>query len=267
MQLVTRTQWGAPATTPANLMPTARGTKVHWIGGPYSTPATHGDACAAQVRAIRQEHLSNPTQHWVDIAYNFVVCQHGVVFEGRGLGHESGANGDQPLNLAHYAVCAIQGTNEDASDTLKSGLRDAIEYLQANGAGGEILGHRDGYNTDCPGGELYAWVEAGAPRPGGSSGGTPVTPPPVHQGPSAPAFPGRYLQLASPMMHGDDIRQVQQRLADRGWAITVDGWFGQQSASVIRAFQADSTAHGWPLSQDGIVGPATWRALWERPVS
>ncbi|PYC83463.1 N-acetylmuramoyl-L-alanine amidase [Streptomyces tateyamensis] len=268
MQFVTRDQWGAqPPKAQLSDMPTARGVKVHWIGGPYQTPADHAQ-CAAEVRAIQQEHLSDPVQHWIDIAYNLVVCGHSVVFEGRGAGKESGANGNQPLNLAHYAVCAIQGTNEPLTDALKSGLRDAIEYLQANGAGGEILGHRDGYSTDCPGDELYAWVHAGAPRPGGGSPSPAPAPQPApapHL--TAPPFPGELLEVEQPMLHDDNVRRWQQRMADRGWPITVDGWYGGQSATICRQFQEDSTAHGWPLTVDGVVGPQTWRASWERPVS
>ncbi|NJQ04299.1 LysM peptidoglycan-binding domain-containing protein [Streptomyces lonarensis] len=32
-----------------------------------------------------------------------------------------------------------------------------------------MRGHRDGIATECPGGELYAWVRAGMPRPGGGA--------------------------------------------------------------------------------------------------
>ncbi|KJK56132.1 peptidoglycan recognition protein family protein [Saccharothrix sp. ST-888] len=251
MQLVTRTEWGAPAETPAADLPTALGVDVHWIGGPYTTP-DHSQ-CAAEVRAIRQEHLSDPVQHWVDIAYNFVVCQHGYVFEGRGLHKESGANGNQTVNHARYAVCAIQGTNESAGDTLLQGLRDAIDYLQANGAGDEIRGHRDDFNTDCPGDELYAWVQAGAPRPGG--GGSP-TPTPSPSPSAGPAWPGEYLALRTPMLHDDNVRTWQQRMRDRGWSITVDGWYGPASASICRQFQTEKNLD--PV--DGIVGPVTWGA-------
>lgn len=260
MHLVTRTEWGAPADTPAADMPTAQGVKVHWIGGPYTTPVQHGTDCDAEVRAIRQEHLSNPTEGWVDIAYNFVVCQHGWVYEARGLHKESGANGDQPLNKKDYAICAIQGENENASDTLKNGLRDAIEYMQANGAGPELLCHRDGYNTDCPGDELYAWVHSGAPRPGGRPTPTP-TPAPA---PTHPAWPGRYLKNdpGQAMMHGDDVREWQQRMHDRGWNITVDGWYGPSSAHICGQFQVEKS-----LVPDQVVGHLTWNAAWELPVS
>jgi putative peptidoglycan binding protein len=257
MDLVARTEWGAPATSPAADMPTALGVKIHWIGGHYNTPA-HGDLCAAQVRAIRAEHLADSVNHWVDIAYNFVICQHGYVYEGRGLRKESGANGNQPLNLAHYAICAIQGTNEHASDDLKRGLRDAISYLRNNGAGPEILGHRDGYNTDCPGDELYAWVHAGAPRPGGDEPSIPNPTP----APSSAAWPGTVFRVKTPMMHSDDIRTWQARMAERGWRITVDGWYGPASRAVCLAFQAEKG-----LTQDGEVGKNTWTAAWKAPIT
>ena len=52
------------------------------------------------------------------------------------------------------------------------------------------------------------------------------------------------------------VRVVQFLLEDRGIAVTVDGIFGPQTETAVRAFQADNG-----LAQDGIVGPQTWRAL------
>jgi hypothetical protein len=82
-------------------------------------------------------------------------------------------------------------------------------------------------------------------------------PPPPPPPPSGPPFPGRLMSRTSPMMHGDDVRQVQARLRERGWTIDVDGWFGPQTDDIVRQFQRN---HG--LVVDGIVGPITWRALW-----
>lgn len=85
----------------------------------------------------------------------------------------------------------------------------------------------------------------------------------------APAFPGRVL-VARPgaaMMRGTDVSTWQSRMRARGWSVTVDGWYGGQSASICRRFQQDSTAHGWRLDVDGKVGPQTWRATFQRPVS
>ncbi|MEU4296334.1 GH25 family lysozyme [Kitasatospora aureofaciens] len=164
---VTRDQWGAAAPTGAYTpMTGALGVKVHYLGSPY----TFGDhsTCPAYVRKIQAQHMADPVQHWVDIAYNELVCEHGYRFEGRGHGVRSGANGDQALNAQHYAICALLGSSGSTvpTDAQLQGLRDAIEDYQHNAAAGpEIRGHRDGYSTDCPGDALYAWVQAGAPRP------------------------------------------------------------------------------------------------------
>ena len=62
--------------------------------------------------------------------------------------------------------------------------------------------------------------------------------------------------------HRDDLRVWQQRMRDRGWDITVDGLYGDQTARITRAFQAEKG-----LTVDGLIGPQTWRAAWELPVT
>lgn len=97
-----------------------------------------------------------------------------------------------------------------------------------------------------------------------------VTPPVVHPVENgAPAWPGRVLvaQSGSAMMHGTDVQIWQAQMAHRGWTIKADGWYGEISAGICRQFQQDSTAHGWPLDADSEVGPKTWDATWNRPVS
>lgn len=83
-----------------------------------------------------------------------------------------------------------------------------------------------------------------------------------------PTWPGRYLHIAQPLMTGDDIRDWQQRMRDRGWLdstgapLVADGVYGVQSATVCRKFQTEKS-----LTVDGIVGPATWDAAWTAPVT
>lgn len=263
MQLVTRAMLGWPASA-ASPQATTLGTKVHYEGTPVSTDLlTDHSKCLAEWKAIRASHLANTKEGYVDIAYNFGACPHGYVLEGRGLGKETAANGNQTLNHAHYSVVGLVGSQGLVSptDAQLHAIRDAIEYLQANGAGGEIKGHRDGYPTDCPGEPLYAWVQAGAPRPGtpapGGGGTTPVQP--TGPAPQAPAWPGRYLRQG---MSGSDVRMFQQQMRNRGWTISVDGSFGPATDAVVRAFQREKN-----LGVDGIIGPKTWTAAWTLPVT
>ncbi|MDH6116089.1 hypothetical protein ABH930_002048 [Kitasatospora sp. GAS204A] len=248
MQFVTRAEWGAqPPKQDWTYVASTQGVKVHYEGEPVPADLPdHHEWCAGRVRDIQAAHMSNATQGWIDIAYTALACPHGYVFEGRGLHHENGANGNQPLNLAHYAVCALLGDSglTQPTDAMLGGLLDAIEWLrQDGGAGPEIKGHRDGYPTDCPGDPLYAWVQAGAPRPGGAAG--------------APAWPGEYLSVQDPVLQDENVRVWQQRMSDRGWSIGVDGVYGEQSAAVCRQFQQEKG-----LTADGVVGPATWAAAW-----
>jgi hypothetical protein len=84
-----------------------------------------------------------------------------------------------------------------------------------------------------------------------------------------PPYPGYDLVYSAGRveLHTNDVSVWQKRMHGRGWSITVDGWYGPKSEVVCKAFQADSTAHNWPLTQDGVVGPLTWKASWLRPVS
>lgn len=81
-------------------------------------------------------------------------------------------------------------------------------------------------------------------------------------GSTAPATPvfvpeewhGEYLRRGS---SGIRVVQIQQRLARRGWTVTVDGNFGRQTDTIVRKFQLEK---GLPV--DGIIGKATWDALY-----
>jgi len=167
LKLVTRTQLGWPASA-APTQTSTKGVKVHYEGTPVSTRllADH-DACLAEWQAIRKSHLANTTENYSDVAYNYAACPHGYLLEGRGIGKRTGANGNQELNIAHYAIVGLVGDEglTEPTDAMLAAIRDGIDLLRRNGAGTEIRGHRDGYATACPGPALYAWVQKGAPRP------------------------------------------------------------------------------------------------------
>ncbi|WP_405848186.1 peptidoglycan-binding protein [Streptomyces niveus] len=181
MKLVTRAALGWPASA-APSQSSTKGVKVHYEGTAVSTKLlTDHNACLAEWKAIRKSHLANTAEGYSDVAYNYAACPHGFLLEGRGLRKRTGANGNQALNQAHYAILGLVGSSglTEPTDAMLSAIRDGIELLRKNGAGNEIKGHRDGYATACPGTALYAWVLKGAPRPGGTTTTPPVPKPPA----------------------------------------------------------------------------------------
>ncbi|MGI8518517.1 MAG: peptidoglycan-binding protein [Acidimicrobiia bacterium] len=57
---------------------------------------------------------------------------------------------------------------------------------------------------------------------------------------------------------GDAVRDIQGRLVALGYEINVTGDFGDDTEAGVRAFQVDRG-----LNADGVVGPETWRVLYE----
>ncbi|MFF4385633.1 peptidoglycan-binding protein [Streptomyces sp. NPDC001552] len=168
MEFVDREAWGAPATSAAAFLGSARGIKVHYLGTGYGSRGH--TRCADYVRQVRAAHLADVRERYVDIAYTGLVCEHGAVYEGRGTHRRPGANGNTELNGLDYALCALLAEDGGGLDipppAMLHGLVDAIEWLRRDGDAGSWLGgHRDGIATECPGDRLYAWVQAGAPRP------------------------------------------------------------------------------------------------------
>ncbi len=77
------------------------------------------------------------------------------------------------------------------------------------------------------------------------------------------AVPGdkwtRLLKITSPYMYGADVTAVQTELKDKGYDPGgIDGFYGPKTEAAVKAFQK---AGG--LEADGIVGPATWAALFD----
>ena len=71
-----------------------------------------------------------------------------------------------------------------------------------------------------------------------------------------PTEAARTLKLTSPLMQGDDVRQVQATLNQAGFNLITDGSFGQESEQVVRQFQQQQQ-----LMVDGQVGAATRKTL------
>jgi predicted chitinase len=82
----------------------------------------------------------------------------------------------------------------------------------------------------------------------------PIPPPTQPAAPDqAPPYPGM-LHVTS---RGPSVTTLQQQLNNLGATIAVDGIFGKGTRQAVSDYQKKKG-----LTVDGIVGPATWAALW-----
>jgi hypothetical protein len=251
MQLVTRSEWGAksPKSVTKLAGKNVRGMAIHYSGGAGERKVDH-NSCPKIVRGIQAYHMV--TQKWTDIAYNFLVCWHGWVFEGRGWDVRSAANGTNYGNDRWFAVCFLGGDVEGRDDVTDVGRRAIWEVAQAcakryNGAA-DHRPHSSFKATACPGNELRIWIEAGLPVdvPPPPTGVIMVNAPVVavmtHE-----AWEGGYIQVGADggiFHHG-----CPQWVVDMGGSLA-----GQPLAAPIIDADVSPTGRGFILSaEDGGI--------------
>lgn len=216
----------------------------HWNGP--RVPAVSHDKCASLVRGIQNYHMD--AKGWNDIAYNFVVCRHGYVFEGRGLNVINGANGTNEGNRTSHAVMWLAGEGNPFTDAEKHGFREAVKYIdRMTNAPYDAIGHRDHKSTECPGDERYNWISQGMP-------GHTVTP-------SVPNLP---IVTGAPVLRigskGDAVVLLQTVLRNKAGQkdVRVDGVFGPATHEGVKNIQRYFKLTPTP---DGVVGPKTWGVI------
>lgn len=168
MNLVTRSQWGARSPKTRTFLVTSqqRGTAVHYTGSAAEAKSDHA-LCDNVVRSIQNFHMDD--RGWADIAYSFLVCIHGYVFEGRGRGIRTAAQGTNDGNDAYHAVCFMGGDLPGRADVTSAGLRaikDAVNHCNAWAGVKGVRPHSSFHSTECPGDELRAWIAKGMPTGG-----------------------------------------------------------------------------------------------------
>lgn len=249
MTFYSRADWGARPYkgTPTYVPPSDRKRFV----AHYSTGQELGvEDCAQWVRNIQKFHQDG--RGWDDIGYNFLVCKHGDVWEGRGWtvqgAHAPGANRDG------YGVCFLGNDDpgvEDVTPEARASFR--AMYSEAVKRSGSLaaIGHRDVKSTACPGDELYTWIKAGLPV----TSGAPVRTEPVLAPPPKPARP--------PVLRRGDkgpaVVELQKQLLALGWPLPkygADGDFGAETEHAVRLLQTAAR-----ITVDGIVGPQTRAAI------
>jgi N-acetylmuramoyl-L-alanine amidase len=150
MNIIRRDSWGAkPNKTKFSKLGDIKGLVIHWSAYPK---AIGNQAEMDQCKTIQRLHQVD--RGWNDIAYNFLVGDTGQIYEGRGFGNRSaaqGGNSRQEINYnnKHYvAVCWLGGSEPTHKPSDKA--VESIKWLYSQ-VGGELRPHSSFKQTSCPG--------------------------------------------------------------------------------------------------------------------
>lgn len=151
--------------------PQAGGVFIHHRGGGSAADLTTEEDCRRDIAEVyadwRGDGEADEDGVPPDICYNFLICMHGNIYEGRG--HERGeANHEGYVdglgrNAGFYSICSLMRSDDLADeDTLRS-MRNLIEHLREEAprpAGTQIRPHSYDYDTECPG-NLHIYARPG----------------------------------------------------------------------------------------------------------
>jgi len=178
--IITRAQWGADESIRKKPPHYADPTQMMFVHHTATTNSYAKSDSAAIVRSIYVYHVK--TNGWDDIGYNFLVDRYGQIFEGRYGGMTRSVIGAHTLGFnTHSSGVSVIGTFNSVGPpaAAMSALQRLIAWRMnasfINPAGhttmtsggnprypqgtkvtlNTISGHRDVYDTDCPGQILY----------------------------------------------------------------------------------------------------------------
>lgn len=153
-RLIARDEWGARPPKRRDTATLSKGQQIHWSAVPGAKdPHTE---CFKQMRGMQNYHMD--TKGWLDIAYNFVVCKHGYIFEGRGFGVRNGAGGSSEANTNYLAICSIAGAGDPIGNNYILAIRDIVSEHD----GADVQKPHSFFSaTACPGPDLKALAESG----------------------------------------------------------------------------------------------------------
>ncbi len=199
------------------------------------------------VKVIRAWHTKPKPKGrgWSDIGYHYFIQKSGTVQKGRPLGRTPAAQ--RGHNTGTIAIC-LHGLEESRFTTAQ--FRSVIALTRAidHAYDGQVSfhGHCEVAAKACPVfpyRKVLGLDEHGAiVRPGLED--------PYAPGPEPPRT---VLRVSD---RGEAVVVLQSLLNRHGAALVEDGLFGRGTLEAVLAFQKKSG-----LVVDGVVGPATWRAL------
>lgn len=167
-----RSSWGAAAAQCSPSYCTTTHISMHHTASASEYASPGWAQCAANVQATQTYHMV--TRGWCDIGYNYLICPHGDIFEGRGGGDDVRGAHDG-FNCGSMGVAMMGYFHTPHDQVLTQPMRDAFVALAGwkcdqqdidplgsswyAGLGGveeNLYGHRDVSSTACPGDLAYA---------------------------------------------------------------------------------------------------------------
>ncbi|XP_043852595.1 peptidoglycan recognition protein 1 [Dromiciops gliroides] len=158
--IVQRSEWmGLPSKCPKKSLnlPVEYVVISHTAGSPCFSPAE----CEQQMRNIQAYHMN--TLGWCDIAYNFLIGEDGLIYEGRGwsiIGAHTGPTWN-PISLG----ISFMGNFMERGPAPRA-IRAAQSLINCGKLHGVltpqymIKGHRDIQRTLSPGAKLYSNLQS-----------------------------------------------------------------------------------------------------------
>ncbi|MEW2636111.1 hypothetical protein AB0903_31840 [Streptomyces sp. NPDC048389] len=167
---------------------------IHYMGSRGSFSPSSEIDCR---KRIAEKIFPNHWRDSGDIYYNFLVCPHGTVYEGRG--YERGeANGGARItvggtslgrNTSFYSIQGMLAVEDQPNNAMLDSMRNLMFHLRYEAsdtkkAGHLILPHSAGWNTKCPGEHLTQHAKRGSRiDPTEWAGGSRPVPEPVDRTP------------------------------------------------------------------------------------
>ena len=227
---------------------------------------------AAETCSAEDIHRWHRNNGWAGIGYHFLVRKDGSVYRGRPenmIGaHASGANYNS------IGIC-FEGNYQHEQSMPAAQLNAGAELvanLKAKYGISKVIAHRDVCSTSCPGqyfpfNAIASGIPATAPSQPAQIDARKAFVRQVQSciGVIVDGIVGPKTRAALPVLstvrnrRHRVVRVLQSRLRALGYNLGrwgVDGVYGGDTKNAIKAYQRD---HG--LSDDGVVGRATWNSL------
>lgn len=257
MSWLQRSEWGA-------LAPKAQ---LQRMALPVSTVFLHHTVTSVSADPKVDFRKVTNYSKYIDVPYHVMVHPDGAIGTGRYLGGVPALGAHTGGHNSHSLGIAVIGNyvNEQPSQAAIDSVATVLSAFIAKGfitTQFVLKSHSDApYATACCGTNLKAKIADVLSHVGRVP---PVyAPVPVPQKPQPPVnnYPA-YPMLLKKGMRNVFVRQFQAKLRDRGWNISVDGDFGPKTEQIVKQFQKEKK-----LGVDGLVGPATWRSIFNSPVT